>query len=959
MIRVRSFTLVLASSREVHFCLVVLSPSFLTLFLRRDQLSAISYNLSELLENFSSFVMPSHQRMYEWPKSMAIELLDDLLRAFQTEDSIFFAGTFVLLSPDVKAKKQKAEIFDGQQRLTTLHVILFAAWAVEREASRKEKEKGKGKEEENEEEENEEEEEQEDEWDYSLKDLQMRKLKRPKLHLFKEDDTRILEIWKSASSGKIDHLDRKGPRVLRNFHAVVHRLKQKLEEGVSLNAFADWVMETVQFVVVLAKSSDIAGHIFAVTNTPGLGLSPGDRLKSDFINMVESSFYDDAVKEQARIWNYAEDSFLARYNEPNSCFSLSSSACVVSAVNSLWGDVSSDEKSLQAAEFKNPPLHLLKHTKLQEFKSSCEVFEKFFLFCSGFGNFTEKDLKSFLRRDEKLSIPLVKSVVNDINRTLLFLTFKPFCKRDNSELRWLDLLLITIAPGILDGVTLGTFSEFSAFLWAIERFSVSLLLPHHLGRKSHEVFLKAFDQMIRIRQSKPMMETLKQATEVVEELIRSEGNIALAIERLTYEKCKSEQNDLMTYLLLRSEYQRVSGAANIMTSMPIVRSNLSLEHVFPQNPKTGNWSEDWVSMKPFKHGFGNLMVVSQSLNSQLSNKTLEEKSMILAKCAPTDCVPRLTDKLTEWTSKSVAKREKELLGKISTMLVVPKTTVVSITPSHSLQSGVANAGSPEKKQPETASLDWEQKFDQLLALPDLEKRLPIRNKERISVAQFTEMVTNTRKALADAKVTFLSDWATVTKGSSTDAVSVILFALNVSIPASERKRAVLFGRLRDALKNFNPDALAPTINTPPTSAIVSKTTAKPPSPKHYDLPSNKNLNVVEGGGDSGKKNCEKDVVFSGSSHKKADNVVAQTTPLKSTGQVAQKNLVVTPKSAPDPPISAMDSCDHAGVAVASSSSDSKKGTKRDREHLDESGDEPIGDIFKRAYTKNNNSKKNP
>jgi hypothetical protein len=74
------------------------------------------------------FTIPTYQRPYSWEKEQATELLDDLLQALGTDNdpieelNPYFLGSIVL----IKADLPPAEVVDGQQRLTTL-VILLAA----------------------------------------------------------------------------------------------------------------------------------------------------------------------------------------------------------------------------------------------------------------------------------------------------------------------------------------------------------------------------------------------------------------------------------------------------------------------------------------------------------------------------------------------------------------------------------------------------------------------------------------------------------------------------------------------------------------------------------------------------------------------------------------------------------------------------------------------------------------
>lgn len=69
------------------------------------------------------FVIPSYQRPYSWTTREARELLDDVVEAMEDDQDDYFLGSFVLVKqPNAK----HAEVVDGQQRLTTLTILLAA-----------------------------------------------------------------------------------------------------------------------------------------------------------------------------------------------------------------------------------------------------------------------------------------------------------------------------------------------------------------------------------------------------------------------------------------------------------------------------------------------------------------------------------------------------------------------------------------------------------------------------------------------------------------------------------------------------------------------------------------------------------------------------------------------------------------------------------------------------------------
>lgn len=77
--------------------------------------------IEKLLEK--SFFIPSYQRGYRWKERQVIDLLEDILE-FQKKDKE--KGEFYCLQPIVVTKNEKDswEVIDGQQRLTTLYILL-------------------------------------------------------------------------------------------------------------------------------------------------------------------------------------------------------------------------------------------------------------------------------------------------------------------------------------------------------------------------------------------------------------------------------------------------------------------------------------------------------------------------------------------------------------------------------------------------------------------------------------------------------------------------------------------------------------------------------------------------------------------------------------------------------------------------------------------------------------------
>jgi hypothetical protein len=84
------------------------------------------YSLAKIFSADFEYHIPGYQRPYAWTENETGVLFDDLYDFFQagTEDN-YFLGSIVLIKSE---GARRAEVIDGQQRLTTLS-ILFAAMA--------------------------------------------------------------------------------------------------------------------------------------------------------------------------------------------------------------------------------------------------------------------------------------------------------------------------------------------------------------------------------------------------------------------------------------------------------------------------------------------------------------------------------------------------------------------------------------------------------------------------------------------------------------------------------------------------------------------------------------------------------------------------------------------------------------------------------------------------------------
>src|SRR5438128_8778211 len=86
------------------------------------------YPIKKIFSDDFVFTIPLYQRAYAWTTEESEELLQDLLRAMGSGEEVledlppYFLGSIVL----IKGDEPDAQIIDGQQRLTTLTMLLAA-----------------------------------------------------------------------------------------------------------------------------------------------------------------------------------------------------------------------------------------------------------------------------------------------------------------------------------------------------------------------------------------------------------------------------------------------------------------------------------------------------------------------------------------------------------------------------------------------------------------------------------------------------------------------------------------------------------------------------------------------------------------------------------------------------------------------------------------------------------------
>src|SRR5258708_1128104 len=91
-------------------------------------MKATEFNFLKLLDGTKQFIIPIYQRTYSWRRSDCQQLWDDILRVAQNERiPAHFIGSIVYVGRGIiQSVMTEMLVIDGQQRLTTLFLLLAA-----------------------------------------------------------------------------------------------------------------------------------------------------------------------------------------------------------------------------------------------------------------------------------------------------------------------------------------------------------------------------------------------------------------------------------------------------------------------------------------------------------------------------------------------------------------------------------------------------------------------------------------------------------------------------------------------------------------------------------------------------------------------------------------------------------------------------------------------------------------
>lgn len=221
--------------------------------------------LGELIErNKRQFVIPVYQRNYDWGKSHCKKLYDDIVSAYQL-DRFHFVGSIVYVDQGEENKIYRCLIIDGQQRITTLFLLLKALLDSAKEENVKK---------------------EIEEILFNIdkyNDLKLTDQTKIKLKPIKSDNDQFMLLMKN----EYEEID-KNSNIFINYDYMKRLIQKTIQNGMSVKDILYGIKNLTSAVIILDAKEDDPQVVFESINSTGLDLSLADLIRN-FILMTDKN----------------------------------------------------------------------------------------------------------------------------------------------------------------------------------------------------------------------------------------------------------------------------------------------------------------------------------------------------------------------------------------------------------------------------------------------------------------------------------------------------------------------------------------------------------------------------------------------------------------------------------------------------------------------------------------------
>lgn len=226
------------------------------------------------------FVIPVYQRNYTWAAEREVkQYFDDLQSVLKGDYKNHFMGIIIYLEKAIDFSSREFSIIDGQQRLTTTFLIIYAIKQLLVNCNDTEKVKQL-------------------EGQYLTNPYHNDKIKFKLKPLVADDD-----VYRCIVEDRMDEITDKESNVLKNYQYISNRLNELLLQGYDANAIL-MALDKLYVVCVPISEEDNAQKIFESINATGVKLTSADLIRNYLLMDLQSDVQE---KYYADYWKKLED----------------------------------------------------------------------------------------------------------------------------------------------------------------------------------------------------------------------------------------------------------------------------------------------------------------------------------------------------------------------------------------------------------------------------------------------------------------------------------------------------------------------------------------------------------------------------------------------------------------------------------------------------------------------------
>lgn len=226
------------------------------------------------------FVIPVYQRNYTWTAGKEVkQYLDDMNSVLNGEYDNHFLGIMIYLDTAIDYSAREFSVIDGQQRLTTTFLTLYAIKELFNQQGAEDQIKSL-------------------EGQYLTNPFSTNKMKY-KLKPLVSDD----EVYQCIVENNLDKIEDTTSNVYKNYNYILDYLKNVLLSGKTLNDIL-MAMNKLYVVCVPIAESDNAQKIFESINATGVKLTASDLIRNFILMDLPSDTQEEYYE---KYWKVIED----------------------------------------------------------------------------------------------------------------------------------------------------------------------------------------------------------------------------------------------------------------------------------------------------------------------------------------------------------------------------------------------------------------------------------------------------------------------------------------------------------------------------------------------------------------------------------------------------------------------------------------------------------------------------